>query len=131
MDQTWSTEYTGRLPFNISLFYPSQGILALYSVQAELVGDQVQACPANAIRPVIGLWSQDRDITYEEALKVFRQYFGSLEIPIEDATGMDVLSFAEAIKNPDICVQSPADYGLRNESPFVCWNLTNSIKKDE
>jgi hypothetical protein len=82
----------------------------MYVINANLSGDQVRGClDKTSLRPSLGLWSPEREITFEEALKLFRQYFPNYPmLPLDEASDMDVSSFYEAAKGYGVCIQTPA-----------------------
>jgi len=110
---TMSDSPDGTLPFNVSLFYPEQGILVEYSdSKTTLQGDRITSCPQKVRFPSINLWAPELKITSTEA---FSWRIGNREKsdyrPLEEATGMDVQSFYETFKKQgnSVCLETPVD----------------------
>ena len=100
------------LPFIIILSYPEKGIIALYSDNGERQGDLVRGCPQENPVAILKLWSPDLNLTFEQikrgssAIGADRDY-----LSLEEATGMNVMSFYETFKNPEniTCLETPAN----------------------
>jgi len=111
---TYSTEYpAGVLPFQVVLFYPERGILAVYGPKnAQIVDDKVIGCQLDNSAWKFGLWSPKMAMTFMEAAVRFRMNPyepGVLHLPIEEATDMDVRSFYETYRHADshVCIETP------------------------
>jgi hypothetical protein len=100
----------GILPFSVVLFYPEQGIVALYSSNGEKQGDFVQGCPQEDPVSYLVLTSPDINQTFKQAVGV-SSAFNMDYLSLEEATGMDVATFYETFKNPDntTCLETPAN----------------------
>lgn len=113
--RTFGTEYNGKIPFYLALFYPTQGILAILdSNDATLRGDKVRKCFIDDPILELVLWSPERKYTYQEATTYsgFIKYDDGFPLlPLEKATGMDVFSFYEKFKEKGKtnCLESPAE----------------------
>ncbi|MCL4265814.1 MAG: hypothetical protein KJ069_21550 [Anaerolineae bacterium] len=98
------------VPFAVVLFYPDQGIAALYGDIGEISGDMVRGCPQARPVSTLKLWSPDKDFTFEELIKS-SSAFNKEYLSLQEATGMDVATFYETFKNPDntTCLETPAN----------------------
>ncbi len=98
------------LPFIVVLFYPQQGITALYSDNGVRQGDIVQGCPQVDPVDILSLRLPDLTLTFEDEIRgtsaLERDY-----LSLEEATGMDVATFYQTFQNPDntTCLETPTD----------------------
>jgi len=113
---TYSTEYPpGVLPFLVVLFYPDQGILAIFGPeQTWISGSNVYGCQMDRMPSMYGLWSPGREMTFMEAAREFRlnpDTEGFLMLPIEEATEMSVEDFYQTFKQPNspTCIETPKE----------------------
>jgi hypothetical protein len=113
-EEVWLSTYCcpfehGDLPFTLVLFYPNQGITALYSEDGVRQDDQVQACIQD---PVTFLYvhTPNLNLSFEEETGDIPELEGNY-LSLGEATGMDVATFYETFKNPDntTCLQTPAN----------------------
>lgn len=112
--RTFGTEHQGNIPFYLLLFYPEKGILARYdNVDAEIIGNQVRKCFREENLRDLALWSPEMVVDFEQAMQQtvnikFRDGFPLLSL--EEATGMDTLTFYEKFKSPtSSCLETPAN----------------------
>jgi hypothetical protein len=117
----------GVLAFEVVLFYPERGILALYGAKStDIKFGKVWGCKMGGTPSKFGLWSPKERMTFDEAAKEFRVYpppvveieglqamydEGVLFLPIEEATSMDVQEFYQTYKMPNssVCMQTPTE----------------------
>lgn len=100
------------LPFIVVLSYPEKGILALYSDNGVREGEDVRGCPQEDPVSILKLWDPDMNLTFEliksgsSSIGADRDY-----VALEEATGMDAVTFYETFKNPDntLCLETPAN----------------------
>lgn len=111
----WLSTYPGPfeqndLPFRVVLFYPDQGIAALYSDNGARQEDMVQGCPQQDPVRILKLWSPTLDFTFEQ-LTTSSSAFNMDYLSLEESTEMDVVTFYETFKNPDnaTCLETPAE----------------------
>lgn len=107
---TYAYTYENVLPFSVVLFYSDQGIAAIYSDNADEVGDLVRGCPQENPLSVLRLWSPDRHLTFEQVKSsstVLHRDYLSLEL----STGMDEATFYQIFQNPGntTCLETPAN----------------------
>jgi hypothetical protein len=97
------------LPFVVVMFYPDQGIAALYDDLGEIVGDMVRGCPQAYPISTLELWTPNLGLTLEELVNSSAS-FNMEYLSLEEATGMDEATFYETFKNPDntTCLETPA-----------------------
>jgi hypothetical protein len=113
--RTFGTEYQSMIPFYLILFYPDQGILALYeSNDAKLNGDKVQKCFTQDTVYELALWPPEREYSFEEASSQTEgiKFDDSFPLfPLEEATGLDIGMFYQSFLNPDSshCLETPAE----------------------
>jgi hypothetical protein len=113
--EVWVSTYSSPqghndLPFRVVLFYPDQGIAALYGDNGIKQGDMVHGCPQQGLAGFLSLWDSTEVLTFEE-MKNGKAVFNVHYLPLEEATGMDVATFYETFKNPDntTCLETTAD----------------------
>ena len=98
------------LPFIVVLFYPEQGIVALYGDNGEVKGDIVEGCPQEDIVSFLRLGPTKLNLTFEQTITgtsaLERDY-----LPLEEATEIDVATFYETFRQPDntTCLETPAN----------------------
>lgn len=106
---TYSASYSD-LPFRVALFYPTQGIVALYSDNGIKQGGLVHGCPQQGPVKFLSLWDPSMEELTFDVLKSRTSAFNVDFISLEEATGMDVITFYETFKNPgnSTCLETPA-----------------------
>jgi hypothetical protein len=99
-----------ELPFRLVLFYPDQGIAALYSDNGVKQGDVVRGCPQQGPASFLSLWDPTQALTFEE-VKNGAAVFNVDFLLLEESTGMAVSAFYEAFKKSDntTCLETPAN----------------------
>ncbi|MCL4872368.1 MAG: hypothetical protein KJ063_25685 [Anaerolineae bacterium] len=114
--EVWMNTYPSAfedndLPFFVVLFYPDQGIVAVFDDNGEQQGDMVQGCPQE--KPVSGLVLLPPGLnnTFGETVSKTSGLGQREYLSLEEATGMDVTTFYETFKNPDntTCLETPAN----------------------
>ncbi|RME58156.1 hypothetical protein D6779_07100 [Candidatus Parcubacteria bacterium] len=109
--RTYSTHYRQELPFEVALFYPERGILAMYfDMRAGVEDEQVIGCIQEQNSAFLGLWSPEDEMTFVDALKVFSWFDEQWQfLPLEEVTDMDVATFYETYLDPaaEVCVRTP------------------------
>jgi hypothetical protein len=100
--------------FEIALFYPEKGILAVYSHTAEPNGKNLKACFDGAESPYLYLWSADQPMSFDEAQSAFHLQIQDLPAyrPIKD----NINNFDE-FKNSLMELESPSCL----QTPTVLW----------
>jgi len=112
--RTYDRAREGDLPFDTVLFYPEQGILARYDSQANALGEQIRGCPQQKPALVLSLWSPETQLTFDEAtsqtIDIRNEDWWPYR-PLQEATGIDVMTFYETFKKADNtrCLETPAD----------------------
>jgi len=113
--EVWLSTYSAPfehndLPFRILLFYPKQGIMALYSDNGIKEGDIVRGCPQQDTVSILTLWSPTLGWTFEK-VKNDSSAYNVDYLRLEDTTAMDVATFYETFKNVDntTCLETPAN----------------------
>ena len=101
----------GDLPFFTVLFYPDQGIMAVYEDNGERRGDLVEGCPQEDIVSYLVLQVPGLDKTFEETITRTSGLGEWDYLLLEEATEIDVATFYETFQNPDntTCLQTPAN----------------------
>jgi hypothetical protein len=95
--------------FKIRLFYPEQGVIAIYEMPLIKMGEYGKACPANSF---VNLWltSPDNDGYYEKLLSS-RQKEGEdfdYDKTTDEAVNMSLEQFYEMFRTPNQkCLQTP------------------------
>lgn len=106
-DQVWISTYRNfyinegieSLPFIVVLFYPSQGIMAVYaSGEVSISNNQVLGCYSDNITSLLGLWAPENAMSFAEASKRFRMDAYDLFLPLEEATNMTIEAFYNTFK---------------------------------
>jgi hypothetical protein len=100
----------GILSFVVVLFYPEQGIAALYDDLGEIADDIVRGCPQEYPVSTLKLWSPNTDFTFEQLVSSSSSF--NLEyLSLEESTEMDVTTFYETFKKPDntTCLETPTN----------------------
>ncbi len=115
-EEIWLSTYgaafeEGDLPFFVVLFYPNQGILAVYDDNGERHGDLVEGCPQEDPVSYLVLLAPSLVGTFEE---IISETSGLREwdyLPLEEATEIDVASFYEMFRQPEntTCLETPAN----------------------
>jgi len=107
---TYSAPYSD-LPFRVALFYPAQGIAALYSDNGVRQGELVHGCPQQGPVGFLSLWDPSMQELTFDVLKSRTSAFNVEFLSLEESTGMDVTTFYETFKNADntTCLQTPTD----------------------
>jgi len=112
---TFSEAWQDFFIFILFLFYPDQGIMANYTVDATKVGNRVQGCFSDDVEVELALWSPEYQLTYIEASEQASTYMDISEwgIPVllEEATELSPSDFYELFLNPynEQCVETPED----------------------
>ena len=110
--RTFREEEQNSRPFLIDLFYAEKGILIEYSGgNIKDLGDRLQNCIEGMNSPFIYLWSPDLNLTFTEAKKEFLDTENLPQpIPLQDATGIDVNTFYNSIRNSGtVCIETPKE----------------------
>lgn len=102
------------LPFRILIHYSNQGIYAIYEYPAENDGNTITSCP-DASGPSLHLDSPNQP--YKKYLMPFedsaKRLMGvnenNLLVDLQTATQMDITTFYETFKNPEVreCLKTP------------------------
>ncbi len=115
-DEIW-TNPDGELILSTYLFYPQQGILAVYTHRnASLTNTNIEICPQNEANPLLILWSPGvkksflDDVLNHTALLTHITEL-SLFHKVEEVTDMDVETFYDTYSDPDteICFHIPRE----------------------
>jgi hypothetical protein len=98
------------IPFVVVLFYPDQGIAALYDDIGEIADDIVRGCPQEYPVSTLRLWSPNSDYTFEQ-LVASSSAFNREYLSLEEATEMDPMAFYETFREDDTetCLETPAN----------------------
>ena len=108
--RTYSKPREGELPFFLVLFYPTQGIMAMYVDNADKLVNEIHGCFESGA--LLWLWSPDvRKWTVEELAPLGIEDTNTLR-PLEEVTGMDLDTFYKTFEssNTSTCVDTPAKY---------------------
>jgi hypothetical protein len=115
-DEVWVRTYRperGNEPFEIALFYPSQGILmdTPGGGGGGIEGNIIRNCLRDMNWPFLYLWSPEIEITFKEAEEKYLDPDAGYFLPLYDATGMTVAEFYENFKDPNTtaCLETPLD----------------------
>lgn len=98
--------------FNILLLYPDQGILAHYTTEMHVVGNNVIGCPANAHIEMELFPSGNRDSFFESLAQTMwsEEYIKNNYKPLEKVTSMSIEEFYQTFRQPiDGCLETPAN----------------------
>lgn len=113
--EVWISTYSAPfehndLPFRVLLFYPEQGIMALYSDNGVKEGDFVRGCPQLDPASVFTLWSPTLGWTFEK-VKNDSSAYNVAYLPLEETTELSIIEFYETFKNPDnlTCLETEAE----------------------
>lgn len=114
--EVWLSTYPsafeeGDLPFFAVLFYPEQGILAAYDTNGKEQGNLVQGCPQEKPLSRLVLLPPGLDNTFEETVSKTSGLGQRDYLPLEEATGMNVMTFYEIFKDPGnvTCLETSAE----------------------
>ena len=109
--RTFRYDENGSQPYQIDLFYAKLGMLLEYSGgDPNTAGEKIQNCFDDMYSPFVYIWSSDTPMTSAEAIDKFLDTQNMpYPIPLDKATGMNIISFYETFKNPDntICLETP------------------------
>lgn len=107
----------GALPFDLLLGYPSKGILAYFhSMDAKVIGDQVQKCFRDENAIVLDLWGPDKK---ENVIQISTEtpFFGDMISfdkfqPLATTTNLDMKTFGEVFRVPNhtSCLNTPTKF---------------------
>ncbi len=99
-----------ELPFDMLLFYPEKGIMALYNDNGIKEGDIVRGCPQQDPARVFTLWSPTLGWTFEK-VKNDSSAYNVAYLPLEETTELSISEFYETFKNPDnlTCLETEAE----------------------
>jgi hypothetical protein len=90
---SWNEFFRPTPPLGLFLLYSDQGILAQYSEEAEQRGDSNWACfDSNAS---LRLWLPSGHVTFPEVKALFDLTYDGIDLPSEEALGMDPQEFFE------------------------------------
>lgn len=113
--EVWLSTYhkpfeNDSLPFDMLLFYPQQGIMALFNDNAILDGSLVKGCPQQDPVRVVSLWSPALGWTFDK-VKNDSSAYNVDYLRLEDTTDWDTTTFYETFKNPDntTCIETEAE----------------------
>lgn len=111
--RTFRNSENGSQPYQIDLFYAELGILLEYSGgDLNTIDEKLVNCFEDLYSPFVYIWSPDKPITSTEAIDTYLNIEAMpYPIPLEDATGMDVITFYEAFRNAEnpACLETPRD----------------------
>lgn len=98
--EVWISTYSSTfeekdLPFFIVLYYPDQGIVAVYDDNGETQGDLVQGCPQEKPASAFVLLPPDITSAFEEIVRNTSGLGQRDYLPLEEAAGMDMETFFE------------------------------------
>jgi hypothetical protein len=100
-------------PFELVLFYPSQGILMnTPGGDGSIEGNIIRNCLRNMNWPFLYLWSPEQQKTFIEAEQQYLTYPDStFFLSLFEATGMTVEEFYENFIDPEtaVCLETPLD----------------------
>lgn len=105
---TFSSSWGGNWPFVVVLYYAEQGILASYSTEAELDGENIRGCLERS--PSLRLWSPQGDLTFDEAAALFGwDISGAPYSLLEDVSAMDIEAFYYTFSDTSSfpCINTP------------------------
>lgn len=111
--RTFPREDMGFQHFLIDVFYQDLGILVEYATghPLEEVNGNIRNCSINEMdSPFLHLWSSDtNELSFQEAKKFIDTISLPEPKPLFEATGMDVKTFFETVKNPEanVCIETP------------------------
>src|SRR5690606_15724734 len=112
--EVWLSTYPAAqgqndLPFVVVLFYPDQGIAALFSDNGVRQGDMVRGCPQQGPVGFLTLWHPPLNLTFAEVQKGAGVYNVDF-LALEESTAMDVSTFYETFKDAEntACLETPA-----------------------
>ncbi len=99
-----------ELPFDVLLFYPEQGIMALFSDNGVKEGGVIRGCPQQDPVRFLSLWSPTLGLTFEE-VKNGVSVYNVDHLPLEETTLLSIPEFYETFKNPDnlTCLETEAE----------------------
>jgi len=112
--RTYRNVREGELPFFVVLFYPQQGIMAMYVDSAERQGEKVRECPQQ-IGSALWLWVPGRKLTLEDIARIGVGFGPAEDVPnyrpLDEATGLSVDIFYKTFKNASnrTCLETPAN----------------------
>jgi hypothetical protein len=113
--EIWLSTYSkpfenNELPFRLLLFYPQQGIMALFSDNGVKNGQYVSGCPQRDPASYLTLWFPELAWTFEE-VKNGASVYNVDYLRLEDTTDWDIATFYETFKNPDntTCIETEAE----------------------
>jgi hypothetical protein len=111
--RTYRQDHRGE-PFELALFYPSQGILMNTpgGGGGGIEGNILRNCLRGMNWPFLYLWSPENQMTFIEAQRRYLSDPGEgYYLPLYDATGMTVEEFYENFRDPDTttCLETPLD----------------------
>jgi hypothetical protein len=106
--RTWQ----GGTGYLMTFFYPQFGFRIGYSVEGGTNENGVISACFQAGFVQLTIWSPERKLSFIETYALFRyEDAGDYQLPVDIAAGMDVPTFYEAFRNPDvpICLETPTD----------------------
>lgn len=115
-DEVWlntaNASREGHWGFIMYLFYPQQGFMLQYNVEAVQQNDHVLGCGFEQDDIILlGTWLQEgKELSFETASRPGSGFAETtFALPLEDATGMNVGTFYETFKDPNnpICLETP------------------------
>jgi hypothetical protein len=106
--RTWQ----GGTGYWMTFFYPQSGFRILYIVPGGTNENGVISACSQEEFPYLTIWSPERELSFIETYALFGDEADSeYQIPLKAAAGMDVPTFYEMFRNPDvpICLETPTD----------------------
>ncbi|MCB9431191.1 MAG: hypothetical protein H6668_04320 [Ardenticatenaceae bacterium] len=100
-----------ELPFAVVLFYPKQGIMALYDDNGIMENGLVTGCPQTNPVAILKLTRPNLNLTFEQA-RGLSSAFNEKYLRLEEVTDMDVSTFYQQFKDPNntLCLETPASW---------------------
>jgi hypothetical protein len=116
---TWATFFTARPPVIIFLLYSDLGILAAYGRNGYYDGELVRACLGDTA--ALRLWEPGYHLQFQQAKDLFSLSYDGIDLPSEEALGLDPQAFFETYSAVDTpCFSMPrAIWQTIGGAPYV------------
>ena len=103
----------GDTGYLMTFFYPKFGFRIGYAIEEGTnENGNISACFQGDEFTGLTMWSPERELSFIETYTLFRREdAGDYQIPLDIATSMDVPTFYEMFRDPDvpICLETPTD----------------------
>lgn len=111
-EEIYMNTWQGGTGYSLTFFYPHKGFLIRYNILGGNNDNKIiRACLPTTYPPSLKLWFPEKILSYIEADAITSPYRVEYDLPLVTATGIDVATFSETLKNSagPICLETPTN----------------------